>query len=63
MRMLLVVMCDIFLMLYLTAIIDSRPKTVLTVNDFYQLSILHENLESDKDTAEEELQEKFESLQ
>jgi len=54
MRMFLVVMCDIFLMLYLTAMIDVTPKTALTVDDFFELSSMHATLEQEKERLLEE---------
>jgi len=57
--MFLIGMCDIFLMLYLTAVINVTPGTVLTVEDFYQLKTMHETLESDKEKSEAEFQEQL----
>ena len=38
MRTFLIGMCDVFLILYLTAITNVQPPTFLTVDDFYELS-------------------------
>ena len=59
MRMFLIGMCDIFLMLYLTAVIHVTPETVLTVGDFYQLKSLHDTLKSDTEKAETALEERL----
>ena len=59
MRTFLIGMCDIFLILYLTAGINVRPPTVLTVDDFYELKSMHETLQADRQKAEEELKDKL----
>ena len=63
MRMFLVVMCDIFLMLYLTAAINTTPGTALTVEDFLELKSMHETLELEKVETEAEFQEKLDQAQ
>ena len=59
MRMFLIGMCDVFLILYLTAITNVQPATVLTVDDFYKLKSMHETLEADKHKTEDEFQDKL----
>lgn len=57
--MFLIGMCDIFLILYLTSITNIQPRTVLTIDDFYTLKVMHESLKTDKQKAEEALQDKL----
>ena len=47
MRMFLVGMCDVFLLLYLTALaqMEQRPASRLTVQDYQTLKAAHELLE------------------
>lgn len=63
MRTFLIGMCDIFLILYLTAITNVKPPTFLTVEDFYELKSMHATLQTEKERAEEELQEKLRRAQ
>ncbi|MCA9401104.1 MAG: hypothetical protein KC713_05720 [Candidatus Omnitrophica bacterium] len=59
MRMFLIGMCDIFLILYLTSITNTQPKSILTVDDFFQLKAMHESLQGDQQRAEAELREQL----
>ena len=59
MRMFLVGMCDIFLILYLTAITNVAPAAVLTVDDFYKLKSMHETLKTDQRKTVEEFRDKL----
>ena len=59
MRMFLVGMCDIFLILYLTALSDIKPKTTLTIDDFLALKSMHEKLKKERDQTEKEFKQKI----
>lgn len=59
MRMFLIGMCDIFLILYLTAIANVQPTSVLTMEDFYTLKQQHEQLQADTKEKQKKLQEKI----
>lgn len=63
MRMFLIGMCDIFLILYLTAITNVQPGNVLTVEDFYKLKSMHETLISDQAKSKEEFENKLRQAQ
>lgn len=60
MRMFLVGMCDIFLLLYLTALaeVEARPTSALTVQDFIQLKESKELLEKQEKSRLEALEAK-----
>jgi hypothetical protein len=60
MRMFLVGMCDIFLLLYLTALaeVEARPTSALTVQDFVQLKEAKELLEKQEQARAAALQAK-----
>ena len=59
MRMFLIGMCDIFLILYLTSITNVQPQSMWTLDDFYQLQQMHEELTEDKEKQAEEFAEKL----
>jgi len=61
--MFLVCMCDIFLILYLTAQIEVMPSSALTVRDFLELKSMHEDIQSEKERSEETFSLKIEDLQ
>lgn len=61
--MFLVCMCDIFLILYLTAQIQVTPTSALTVGDFLELKSMHEDIQSAKERSEETFSLKIEGLQ
>jgi len=63
MRMFLVCMCDIFLILYLTAQIEVTPSSALTVGDFLELKSMHEDIQGEKERSEETFSLKIEGLQ
>jgi len=63
MRMFLVVMTDVFLILYLTAMTNVPAASVLTVEDFYKLQSMHATLITDKEKAEAEFQKKLQQAQ
>ncbi len=65
MRMFLVGMCDVFLLLYLTAVseLDSRPVSSLTVKDYVALKESREDINRRKAEAEHELKQKEKDLQ
>jgi hypothetical protein len=60
MRMFLVGMCDIFLLLYLTALaeVEARPVSALTVQDYKQLEKSKEQLEKQEKSREASLEAK-----
>ena len=64
MRMFLVGMCDVFLLLYLTALaeIDSRPVSRLTVRDYAALQQSRDDLERRREESESVLISKAEQL-
>lgn len=53
--MFLVCITDIFLLLYLTAVANVQPTTILTVEDFYKLKSMHQELAGEKLKTEEQL--------
>jgi len=59
MRMFLIGMCDIFLILYLTGLTNIQAPTALTIEDFYALQAMHEELKADKDEAEKLMEERL----
>lgn len=56
MRMFFTGLTDLFLILYLTSIASSPVPSPLTVDDFQKLTVMHEELQSDKAKAEQEYQ-------
>ena len=56
-------MCDIFLILYLTAQIEVTPSSALTVGDFLELKSMHEDIQSEKERSEETFSLQIEDLQ
>ena len=56
-------MCDIFLILYLTAQIEVTPRSALTVGDFLELKSMHEEIASEKERSEETFSLQIEDLQ
>lgn len=59
MRMFFTGLTDLFLILYLTTITSPQPPSVLTVDDFYKLQSMHQQLQTEKQKTEQDLQEQL----